>query len=136
MINQKEIVLSGYRRGFHLITDRILDELNELPERGMLNIMVKHTSAGITINENADPSVRNDFQSFIDKLIPERHPLYTHTLEGDDDMPAHLKASLIGQSITIPITNHQLNLGIWQGIYFCEFRNRPSSRTLLLTTYY
>lgn len=135
MINQKELLLTGYRRGYHLITDKILDTLDDLPEMGLLNILVKHTSAGITINENADPSVRADFLSFIDKLIPERHPAYTHILEGDDDMPAHLKASLIGQSITVPITNRRLNLGIWQGIYFCEFRNRVDSRTLVLTIY-
>jgi secondary thiamine-phosphate synthase enzyme len=136
MIIQKEISLRGYNRGYHLITDIIEQSIDNLPEFGMLNILVKHTSAGITINENADPSVRVDFQSFIDFLVPERHSLFTHTMEGDDDMPAHLKASLIGQTITIPITNHRLNLGMWQGIYFCEFRNRASSRKLVLTVSY
>ncbi len=136
MIIQKEISLRGYNRGYHLITDVIEQSIDNLPEFGLLNILVKHTSAGITINENADPSVRVDFQSFIDFLVPERHSLYTHTMEGDDDMPAHLKASLIGQTITIPITNHRLNLGMWQGIYFCEFRNRASSRKLVLTVSY
>lgn len=136
MIKQIEISLPAFNRGYHLITDLIEKSVDNLPETGLLNILVKHTSAGITINENADPSVRYDFQSFINELIPERHPLFTHTLEGDDDMPAHLKASLIGQSITIPITHNRLNLGIWQGIYFCEFRNRPGTRKIVLTIYY
>ncbi len=136
MIRQKEITLEGYRRGYHLITDTISNAFGELPEAGIMNILVKHTSAGITINENADPSVREDFNTFIDQLIPERHPTYTHTYEGDDDMPAHLKASLIGQSLSIPISNQRLNLGTWQGIYFCEFRNRVHSRRLVITIYY
>lgn len=133
MVNQKEINLSGYTRGYHLITSEIVKNLPQLPESGLLNIFIKHTSAGITLNENADPSVRHDFKSFIDHLVPENHPLYTHTLEGDDDMPAHLKASLIGQSVTIPITNGKLNLGTWQGIYYCEFRNYAGNRKLVLT---
>lgn len=136
MVIQKEITLRGYKRGYHLVTDTIENAFEQMPETGLLNVFVKHTSAGITINENADPSVRDDIQSFMDELVPERHPLYTHTLEGDDDMPAHLKASLIGQSLTIPITNGHLNLGTWQGIYFCEFRNRQTTRTLILSIYY
>ncbi|MBN1118551.1 MAG: YjbQ family protein [Bacteroidales bacterium] len=136
MIKQTEIQLSGYKRGYHLITSDISRAFTEWPETGILNILVKHTSAGITINENADPSVRSDFKSFIDKLVPENDPVYTHILEGDDDMPAHLKASLIGQSITIPVTNYRLNLGTWQGIYFCEFRNYGGNRNLVLTLYY
>lgn len=136
MIKQKEILLRDYGRGYHLITDQIENAIGEFPENGLLNILVKHTSAGITINENADPSVRSDFKSFIDTLIPERHPTYTHTYEGDDDMPAHLKASIIGQTLTIPITNHQINLGTWQGIYFCEFRNHSGPRKLIITVYY
>lgn len=136
VIKQKEISIRGYRRGYHLITNEILQHLGELPEQGLLHILVKHTSAGITLNENADPSVRSDFYSFIDKMIPENDPAYTHTLEGSDDMPAHLKSSLIGASITIPITSHRLNLGTWQGIYFCEFRNHGGSRNLVLTIYY
>lgn len=135
MIEQKEITLSGYKRGYHLVTREIERQLPELPEYGMLNIFIQHTSAGITLNENADPSVRADFRSFIDKLVPENHPVYTHTLEGADDMPAHLKASIIGQSITIPITNGRLNLGTWQGIYYCEFRNYGGTRKLVLTVY-
>ena len=135
MIVQKEINLNGYHRGYHLITHEILRNLPELPESGLLNIFIKHTSAGITINENADPSVRRDFNSFIDHLVPENHPLYTHTLEGDDDMPAHLKASLIGQTVTIPVTNGRLNMGTWQGIYYCEFRNYGGNRRVVLTIY-
>jgi secondary thiamine-phosphate synthase enzyme len=135
MIEQKEISLTGFRRGFHLITSQILEALPELPEKGLLHILVKHTSAGITTNENADPSVRHDFNTFVDDLVPENYPRFTHTLEGADDMPAHLKASLIGQSITIPITNKRLNLGTWQGIYFCEFRNRAGMRRFVLTVY-
>lgn len=135
MIFQKEISLNGYSRGYHLITNEIIRQLPDMPENGMLNIFIKHTSAGLTLNENADPSVRRDFKSFIDYLVPENHSLYTHTLEGDDDMPAHLKASIIGQTINIPITNKQLNLGTWQGIYYCEFRNYGGSRTLVLTIY-
>ena len=96
---------------------------------------MKHTSAGITLNENADQTVRTDFESFLNKLIPDNHPVYIHTDEGGDDMPGHLKSSLVGAEITIPVTNHRLNLGIWQGIYFCEFRNHGGSRNLVLTVY-
>ncbi|MBN2349862.1 MAG: YjbQ family protein [Bacteroidales bacterium] len=135
MIQQKEISLKGYSRGYHLITRVIEDHLDALPEKGLLNILIKHTSAAITINENADPSVRKDFRTFFDTLVPENSPLYVHTLEGPDDMPAHLKSSILGQSLTIPITNHRLNLGTWQGIYFCEFRNYGGSRSVVLTVY-
>lgn len=134
MIVQHEITLQGYKRGYHLITRLIEDSIAQLPEKGLMNIMVKHTSAGITLNENADPSVRSDFSTFIDKLIPENFP-YQHDTEGSDDMPAHLKASIIGQSITIPITDFRLNLGTWQGIYFCEFRNYGGTRKLVITIY-
>jgi secondary thiamine-phosphate synthase enzyme len=136
MIQQTEIALDGYKRGYHLITNKIEKTFAGLPEKGLLNILVKHTSAGITINENADPSVRHDFNNFIDHLIPENDPIYSHTLEGADDMPAHLKSSIIGQSITIPVTNGRLNLGTWQGVYFCEFRNYGGRRKLVLTLYY
>ena len=136
MIEQKEITLPQFKRGYHLITSLIEKNLPPLPEKGLLHIMVKHTSAGITINENADPSVRTDFESFINKMIPENDPVYIHTYEGSDDMPAHLKSSVIGAEITIPVTNHRLNLGIWQGIYFCEFRNYGGARKLVLTIYY
>jgi len=112
-----------------------MSNLPVLPEMGMLNIFIKHTSAGITLNENADPTVRYDFERFMNFLVPENHPLYEHTDEGPDDMPAHLKASIVGQSLTIPITNHRLNLGTWQGIYLCEFRNYGGSRKVVLTIY-
>lgn len=135
MIQQREISLRNYRRGYHLITSIIEHTFDNLPETGLMNIMVKHTSAGIAINENADPSVRNDFMNFFDELVPEDQSRYTHTLEGSDDMPAHLKSTLIGQSITIPITNKRLNLGTWQGIYFCEFRNSGGNRQLVVTVY-
>ncbi len=135
MIQQLEITLPQFKRGYHLITSLIEKQLPSLPENGLLHILVKHTSAGITINENADPSVRTDFESFINKMIPEDDPVYIHTYEGSDDMPAHLKSSVIGAQVTIPITNHRLNLGTWQGIYFCEFRNYGGSRKLVLTVY-
>lgn len=135
MIQQQEISLKNYRRGYHLITRIIEESFDELPDKGILHILVKHTSAGITLNENADPSVRTDFNTFIDDLVPENYPRFRHTLEGSDDMPAHLKSSLIGQSVTIPVTNHRLNLGTWQGIYFCEFRNYGGNRKLVVTLY-
>jgi len=133
MVEQFEIRLPSFKRGYHLITNIIERELPQLPEKGIVNIFIKHTSAGITINENADPSVRDDFESFMNDLIPEHHNTYTHIFEGSDDMPAHLKASLIGQYITIPITNHSLNLGTWQGIYLCEFRNFGGNRLIQVT---
>jgi len=135
MIFQIEITLPTLGKGYHLITKQIIENLPELPEKGILNILLKHTSAAITINENADPTVRQDFESFMSSLVPEGAPYFIHTLEGDDDMPAHIKASLIGQSITIPITNHRLNLGTWQGIYLCEFRKHAGCRQLVLTVY-
>jgi secondary thiamine-phosphate synthase enzyme len=135
MIQQTEITLPPFRRGYHLITGLIEKNLPALPEKGLLHILVKHTSAGITINENADPTVRTDFEAFINKMIPEKDPVYVHTYEGDDDMPAHLKSSVFGAEVTIPITNHRLNLGTWQGIYFCEFRNYGGSRRIVLTVF-
>jgi secondary thiamine-phosphate synthase enzyme len=133
MIYQKEITLHGFRRGFHLITRMIQDNLENLPEKGLLNILVKHTTAALALNENADPSVRADFRTFTDKLIPDNNMIYTHTLEGPDDMSSHIKSAVFGQTLTIPITNHTINLGIWQGIYFCEFRNSGGPRELVLT---
>lgn len=133
MVEQLEISLPPYRRGYHLITDQIIRQLPKLPEKGLLNILIQHTSAGICLNENADPSVRLDFETFMNKLVPENFSGFVHTLEGADDMPAHLKSSLIGASLTIPITNHELNLGTWQGIYLCEFRNSGGRRRLVLT---
>lgn len=135
MIQQCEITLPEYTRGFHLITDEVLRSLKNLPKAGILHLFIKHTSAGLTMNENADPTVRVDFASSFDRLIKEREPYYKHTIEGDDDMPAHIKASLVGFSVTIPITDHRLNLGVWQGIYLCEFRNQGGKRNLIATIY-
>lgn len=133
MIQQLEITLPSFRRGYHLITDLIRQQLPQLPENGLVNILIQHTSAAISLNENADPSVRVDFETFMNKLIPENDRSYTHVLEGSDDMPAHLKSSLIGASLNIPISNHRLNLGTWQGIYLCEFRNSGGRRKLVIT---
>ncbi|MBQ4819940.1 secondary thiamine-phosphate synthase enzyme YjbQ [Aquimarina sp. MMG016] len=132
---QKEIRLQPYSRGFHLITDEILQEIPEIKEIniGQLQVFIKHTSASLTINENADPTVRQDFESHMNKMVPENAPYYIHTYEGPDDMPAHIKASLMGASVQVPITNGRLNLGTWQGIYLCEHRNYGGSRTLVLT---
>ena len=133
MIWQKEITLNSQKRGFHLITDQIIRYLDELPSMGILHIFIKHSSAALTINENADSSVRIDFENFINKLIPERDPVYTHIYEGDDDMPAHIKTSIFDTQLSIPITNGRLNLGQWQGIYLCEFRNQGGNRKIVLT---
>jgi len=132
---QKEMQLRPRARGFHLITDEVVGHLSELSniKIGLLNILIKHTSASLTINENADPSVRKDFESYFNRAVPENESYYTHDEEGSDDMPAHLKASLLGASINIPISSGQLNLGVWQGIYLCEHRNEGDSRTLVLT---
>lgn len=136
MIIQKEIRLKPKSKGFHLITTEILSALPNLPKIGMVNLFIQHTSAGITINENADPSVRIDFETIFNKLVPENDPDYIHVFEGSDDMPAHVKSSLIGQSLTIPIENGRLALGTWQGIYLGEFRNNATERRLLCTLYY
>ena len=133
MITQIEIRLREYSRGFHLITQVIEQKLPNLPEKGLVHLLLKHTSAALTLNENADPSVRDDFEAFMNKLIPENHPLYTHLLEGSDDIPAHIKSSLFGAELTLAITNHHLNLGTWQGIYLCEFRNHGGSRKIIAT---
>jgi secondary thiamine-phosphate synthase enzyme len=133
MVEQFEITLPEFPRGYHLISSHISSRLKGLPAKGLLNIFLKHTSAGITINENADPSVRDDFETILNHIVPENIKGVVHTLEGNDDMPAHIKASLVGQSITVPISNHRLNLGTWQGIYLCEFRNFGGPRSLVLT---
>lgn len=135
MIQQIEITLPAYSRGYHLIDSEIMRNLPELPETGILNLFIKHTSAALTINENADPSVRDDFESIMNQLVPENEPYYTHVLEGVDDMPAHVKASLMGPELSIPITNHRLNMGTWQGVYLCEFRNRGGRRKIVITIY-
>ena len=133
MITQKEFNLSGKRRGFYLVTDEILRNLPPLPKAGMLHIFIKHTSAALSINENADPDVQTDLNAIFDRLVKEREAYYQHTLEGDDDMPAHAKSTIIGSSLTIPVTDGRLNMGIWQGIYLCEFRNRASGRRVVAT---
>ena len=131
---QKQIQLNARRRGYHLVTEEILNNFPELKniESGILHILIKHTSASLTINENADPSVRVDFESHMNKMVPENAPYYVHTLEGPDDMPAHIKASLMGASVQIPISSGRPNLGIWQGIYLCEHRNSAGGRKLVL----
>ena len=134
---QKEIRLKPFSRGYHLITKEVLDNISEIGaiNMGMLQVFIKHTSASLTINENADPTVRDDFESHMNKMVPEDAPYYIHTYEGPDDMPAHIKASLMGSSVQIPITNGRLNLGTWQGIYLCEHRNNASGRNLVITTF-
>ncbi len=129
---QTSISLPPYPRGFHIITDQVESAI-QLPESGVLHVFIQHTSAGLTINENADPTVLEDFESSFDQLVRENEPFYKHTYEGSDDMPAHIKSSLVGTSVTIPITNGKLNLGTWQGIYLCEFRNHGGPRKLVLT---
>lgn len=133
MWKQVEFDLQSRRRGFHLITGEILRNLPPLPEVGLLHLFIKHTSAGLSINENADPDVRIDMESIFNHLVKEREPYYQHTLEGNDDMPAHAKSSIIGTSVTIPITNGKLNLGTWQGIYLCEFRDYGGNRRMVAT---
>jgi len=133
MTTQFNITLPAYNRGFHIITENIVEALGSLPQQGLLHVFIKHTSAGLTINENADPSVRVDFETVFNKISPEDDSDLTHTMEGPDDMPAHIKAALVGHSVQIPISNHQLNLGTWQGVYLCEFRNRGGNRKLIAT---
>ncbi|MFD1096577.1 secondary thiamine-phosphate synthase enzyme YjbQ [Salegentibacter chungangensis] len=136
-IFQQEVKLRARNRGFHLVTDEVLEGIPEITKikTGFLQVFIKHTSAGLTINENADPTVREDFESHMNKMVPENQPYYKHTLEGPDDMPAHIKASLMGTSLNIPVTNGSLNLGTWQGIYLCEARNHGGARKLVLTLY-
>lgn len=135
MVEQTEILLPSFDRGFHLITDQILEQLPKLPEKGMLNLFIRHTSAGLSINENADSTVMTDLERIFNKLVPDGLKDYAHNMEGPDDMPAHIKSSLVGHSVTIPITNHRLNFGTWQGIFLCEFRNRGGRRKLVATIY-
>jgi len=136
MILQTEFKLKSKTRGFHLVTNEIMKNLPALPEAGILHLFVRHTSAGLTINENADPDVRVDLEAIFNRLVKEREPYYVHTLEGDDDMPAHAKSTLTGASVSIPITGHRLNLGTWQGIYLCEFRNQGGDRQIVATILY
>jgi len=134
---QNEIQLQPQGRGFHLVTREILSGLPDISkiDKGMFQAFIKHTSAGLTINENADPTVRDDFESHFNKMVPENAPYYRHTFEGPDDMPAHIKASLLGSGVMIPITRGHLNLGTWQGIYLCEHRDHGGSRRVVLSAW-
>lgn len=128
-----DIRLSARARGYHLVTAEIMRQLPRLPRNGILLLFIKHTSAALTLNENADPDVRRDFAAFFDRAVPDGAPYFVHTFEGADDMPAHIKASLLGASITIPIREGRLNLGTWQGVYLCEFRDAGGARTISVT---
>jgi secondary thiamine-phosphate synthase enzyme len=134
---QKEFSLKARPRGFHLITREVLEQLPELREieTGILNLFIQHTSASLTINENADPDVRGDMERHFNHAVPENAPYYEHTLEGADDMPAHIKASVLGSSLSIPVGKGTLRLGTWQGIYLCEHRNHGGARRLVATLY-
>lgn len=133
MIEQIEFPLQPKSRGIHLVTTEILRHLPELPQAGVLNLLIKHTSAALALNENADPDVRHDLNVIFDRLVPENAPYYLHTDEGSDDMPSHAKSVIVGSSLTIPITNGRLNLGTWQGVYLCEFRDYGGSRKIVAT---
>ena len=133
MVQQYQLQLPAYSRGFHIITEQVVRAIGSLPEKGLIHVFIQHTSAALTISENADPTVLMDFETVFNKLVPENAPYYRHTIEGSDDMPAHIKASLLGSSVTIPVSNGRLQLGTWQGIYLCEFRNRGGRRKLLIT---
>ena len=133
MIQQVEITLRPHARGFHLVTEEIVRQLPPLPQTGLLNLFIQHTSAALSINENCDPDVRDDMEQIFNRLFRERESWYTHTLEGWDDMPAHAKSTMIGVSLSVPVTRGQLNLGTWQGIYLCEFRNHGGPRRIVAT---
>jgi secondary thiamine-phosphate synthase enzyme len=134
---QREITLEARPRGFHLVTRELLGELPELREFrvGLLHLLILHTSASLALNENASPDVRRDFESWSDEIVPERAPYWTHTVEGDDDMPAHVKAALFGPSLTLPISRGRPALGTWQGIYLCEHRDRGGARSVIATAW-
>ncbi|MCP1338897.1 secondary thiamine-phosphate synthase enzyme YjbQ [Idiomarina sp. M1R2S28] len=135
LTKQTEVQLKSKTRGFHLITHEVEHALSQLGsvKAGLLHVFIKHTSASLTINENADPTVRQDFESHFNEMVPENAPYYRHTFEGPDDMPAHLKSSILGSSLTVPVIDGRLNMGTWQGIYLCEHRDHGSARTLVLT---
>lgn len=136
-IFQQGITLNERRRGFHLITSEIVDALPQISalKTGIMQVFIQHTSASLTINENADPTVRRDFETYFNKAVPENDPDYQHNDEGPDDMPAHLKAAMLGCSVTIPIRNGRLSLGTWQGIYLCEHRNYGGRRNVMITAW-
>lgn len=133
MIEQIELTLRPYPRGIHLVTGEILGKLPKLPEKGLLHLMIKHTSAALALNENADPDVRHDLNAIFDRLVPENAPYYLHTDEGPDDMPSHAKAVIVGSTLSLPVTGSRLNLGTWQGIYLCEFRDYGGPRRIVAT---
>lgn len=133
MVSQREITLPAMKKGFHIITGEVLKAIGKLPDQGLLHVFILHTSAALAINENADPTVRHDLDKSFDQLAPANEPFYQHTIEGSDDMPAHIKSILAGSSVSIPITNGNLNLGTWQGIYLCEFRENAPPRKIVMT---
>lgn len=133
MIQQIEFSLRPFPRGVHLVTDDVICQFPDLPRRGVLNLLIKHTSAALALNENADPDVRHDLNAIFNRLVPENAPYYMHTDEGSDDMPSHAKSVIVGSSLTLPITDGHLNLGMWQGIYLCEFRNYGGPRRFVAT---
>lgn len=133
MTQQYELTLTNRKKGFHLITNEIMKAIPNLPEKGLLHVFILHTSAGLAINENADETVRSDLDKSFDELAPENQPFYEHTVEGPDDMPAHIKSILVGSSVSLPITNGKLKLGTWQGIYLCEFRENATPRKIVVT---
>jgi len=135
--NQKEIMLRSRSRGFHLVSEEVVSQIPEIKniKIGLMHILIKHTSASITLNENFDPDVRADMEKFFNQTVKENEPWYDHNSEGSDDMPAHIKSTLIGSSLTIPITEGKLNLGTWQGIYLCEHRNHAGSRKIVVTIF-
>lgn len=133
MAQQYSLTLPRHSKGFHIVTDQVRKALGKLPDTGLLHVFILHTSAGLAVNENADQTVRHDMDKSFDVLAPENQPFYEHTVEGPDDMPAHIKSLLVGSSVSIPITNGELNLGTWQGIYLCEFRENATPRKLVMT---
>ncbi len=133
MVRQISFTLPPFPKGYHLITSYVLEHAGALPRTGIMQVFIQHTSAALTLNENADPSVRRDFETFLNDLVPEDYPRFVHTLEGSDDMPAHLKSSLLGASVTVPITDHRPSLGTWQGIYLCEFRRHGGKRRIVVS---
>jgi len=130
LVQHFDIVLYPQKRGFHLITDEILSKLPSLPDTGILQLFIRHTSASLTVNENADPDVLHDMEGFFNRIVPENLPFLKHTMEGPDDMPAHVKAAMTGSHLSIPIDNGKMHLGTWQGIFLCEYRNHGGSRKI------
>ena len=135
MIQQYEFSIPSRGRGFHIITRDVIQQIDTWPDRGIFHLFIKHTSAGLSINENADPTVLMDYENFFNHIVPQNMPFVEHDLEGPDDMPAHIKSTLVGSSISIPIRHGRLALGTWQGIYLCEFRDLAHTRSLIATVY-